>query len=392
MNNKIITICTLAIFIASCTSDLENCINTDTPIIKTKSENTMVRSEIAYPDISKELINLNNGMTVEKIDTIYIFQGDIILTQDQIDIFNSPKKRSAVNTSAIRYWPHNTVYYTFASGFEYQNLVNAAIREWESKTSIKFEPKTQYNDYYIEFYHGNGNFSEVGCAGKKQQISLAKGGATTGTAIHEIGHAMGLFHEQCRTDRDGFIRVNWNNIESRARHNFDLFNVDYEGINIGTFDFNSVMLYSSFDFAINEAIPTIERLDGSTFIGQRSFLAPGDIEGITAIYGPPFTKLDVVTNVIRHDSGNTYFSFESESDNTIHFYTDQTYKIRTSLIYPRKIRIYYYSADMGGSKTEETEVLLPAGTTEYSLGQTYCIEDSDYGNTVRYSETKYSIR
>jgi hypothetical protein len=33
-----------------------------------------------------------------------------------------------------------------------------------------------------------------------------------GTAMHEMMHALGIFHEQSRGDRDKFVRVRWENI------------------------------------------------------------------------------------------------------------------------------------------------------------------------------------
>jgi hypothetical protein len=34
-----------------------------------------------------------------------------------------------------------------------------------------------------------------------------------GTIIHELLHALGFYHQQSATERDDYVRINWNNIE-----------------------------------------------------------------------------------------------------------------------------------------------------------------------------------
>ncbi|MCG8626382.1 MAG: M12 family metallopeptidase, partial [Proteobacteria bacterium] len=66
-----------------------------------------------------------------------------------------------------------------------------------------------------------------------QEITLGPGCNNVGIIIHEIGHALGLWHEQSRPDRDGYIRVLYDNIEPDKRFAFDKRNsyeVDYQGI------------------------------------------------------------------------------------------------------------------------------------------------------------------
>ena len=63
----------------------------------------------------------------------------------------------------------------------------------------------------------------------------------TGTILHEILHALGVYHEHTRPDRDSFVTINYNNIQSGYESNFD----KKVGTNVYNtpYDYGSVMHY-----------------------------------------------------------------------------------------------------------------------------------------------------
>ncbi|WGH74472.1 M12 family metallopeptidase [Tenacibaculum tangerinum] len=251
------------------------------------------KHEIAFPD-AKGVVKTGflNGQEIsyEVINGYNVYQGDIILTDSQI---KSSPDNYAAKTVALnnRRWSNNTVYYTVNRKLSNTRRVYDAIAHWEAYTNItfiEFNPKkgkrSNNPTNYIEFVPGFGCSSNVGMIGGKQTITLASG-CSTGNAIHEIAHAVGVFHEHSRADRDNHIVIHYENISSGVESNFERA-VD-RGYNASDYtselDFGSVMMYPSNAFSSN-GLPTITKLDGSTFSSQRNGLSPSDIQGINLMY------------------------------------------------------------------------------------------------------------
>ncbi len=238
-------------------------------------------TEQAYPETTGEIVTIQlNGqsVTAEKIGDKYIVSGDMIFTEKDLASMNG---KSTGRTT--RRWPNNTVYYDIESSLPNQRRVTDAIAEWEAKTALRFVRRTNQSAY-VYFRRGNGCSSSVGRTGRRQNINLANG-CSTGNTVHEIGHAVGLWHEQSRKDRNQYITINFQNIQSGREFNFQTYQQQGTDGNEYTneLDFNSIMLYGSFAFSANGQ-PTIVKNNGATFSGQRRALSSGDIAGIKIMY------------------------------------------------------------------------------------------------------------
>jgi hypothetical protein len=221
-----------------------------------------------------DLVNVDIQFT--NLDGLAVYEGDIILgNADDVRGANDPRPRGIGIIGEQFRWPLQVPYITEDS---LESRVRDAIAHWEAHTPFRFVRRNNQIDY-LSFKRLNGCWSFVGRRGGEQEISLGSG-CGLGAAIHEIGHALGLWHEQSRSDRDNYIEIVRENIIPDQLHNFDMHAQD--GDDLGAYDYSSIMHYPPTAFSVNGGV-TIRALGGKP-IGQRNGLSAGDIAAINMMY------------------------------------------------------------------------------------------------------------
>ena len=86
-----------------------------------------IPAEQYMPNASREVITLESGVTVNKIDSVYVLGGDMILNDRQLELLNCPQSRGAMTGTLSNYWPRGEVYYDIDSKFGDNSAVVKAM-------------------------------------------------------------------------------------------------------------------------------------------------------------------------------------------------------------------------------------------------------------------------
>ncbi len=201
---------------------------------------------------------------------------------------------------ANRLWPRNAqgvVEVPYVITLDPDNHVPAAIDIANAQLApfMKWIPRTSQGDYVSFNLSEDENFgscfSSVGRVGGSQNIGGSKI-CSGGVLVHEMGHAVGLNHEQQRADRAAWLNIDLSNIDP-----------SYVGANykppsnqrdVGGYDYGSIMHYSAFSF-VKVYKPSLNTIPAGIPIGARERYSSGDLEAIRRLY-------DFVDSLITIDS------------------------------------------------------------------------------------------
>ncbi|XP_076825492.1 uncharacterized protein LOC143471045 isoform X2 [Clavelina lepadiformis] len=171
------------------------------------------------------------------------------------------------------------------------SAIKIAHDKFEEGSCFKFLPYLPSSDSpYIKYVRDSGCWSDLGkqswAAETGQKLSIGPGCEYWFIIAHELLHTFGFDHEQCRPDRDGYIKVIWENVLDAYRAHYRVMNVKYV-VDLGSpYDFDSIMHYGKYGFTRNGEA-TVEKLPGTKTKGvpdHRLELSEEDINELNTLY------------------------------------------------------------------------------------------------------------
>uniref|UniRef100_A0A0N5BPJ5 Metalloendopeptidase n=1 Tax=Strongyloides papillosus TaxID=174720 RepID=A0A0N5BPJ5_STREA len=250
----------------------------------------------------KPLPQLNDGTEQGRNRPLIdkLFESDIVLTNSQARAIvlaeaerRDPSlrrrtKRKVITGSVYRWKKELGIPYSFHENdndHKWRNLIRSALELWESETCLKFNENGIGKDRLL-FFRGGGCYSSVGRVGGAQKISIGHGCDDRGIISHEVGHALGFWHEQSRYDRDNYIYLRKKYIIKGTDGNFAL-RTDSEIDSMGlAYDLGSVMHYGPNAFTTDWSEITIATKDKNYqhTIGQRLKPSFIDVKQVNRLY------------------------------------------------------------------------------------------------------------
>jgi hypothetical protein len=139
-------------------------------------------------------------------------------------------------SNSVTFWTDRKIPFEFEADYPYRDDVLKAMALWE-QSGVWFCQRGNEPNYVVVRNTSGSSNSVVGMSGQSQSVYIGDGYKS----LHELGHTLGLIHEQERSDRDTYVIMQWNEIENGMSN--DQMVLDPNSRNVTVYDRVSVMHY-----------------------------------------------------------------------------------------------------------------------------------------------------
>ncbi|XP_053567000.1 embryonic protein UVS.2-like [Bombina bombina] len=262
---------------------------TSNPQQETNSAERQHQPGVDYPDVPDVYTTV---LRANKNSKKLLLQGDIAYKIG----------RNALNCTDCL-WPKSNsgivnVPYVLSPDYDVNevSIITAAMEEFKTLTCVKFIPQTVETDY-LDIKQDSGCWSIIGMTHGAQTVSLRKDECISHRTVqHELNHALGFVHEQCRSDRDDYVTIMTQYISPGDISNFDKQDTNNLGVQ---YDYSSLMHYPRYAFSNTSGQDTIvPKPDPNVPIGQSYGLSNLDVLKINRLY-----ECDICSSLISSHTG-----------------------------------------------------------------------------------------
>ena len=167
------------------------------------------------------------------------------------------------------------------------NRVLAGTLQWVPRVG-----QTDYVTFNLIAPDTGACSSSVGRVGSRQAI-LGDPVCGVSTLVHEMGHAMGLWHVQQDAAANAFVDLKLSRMDPGKRgNNLPIFATR----TVGGYDYNSIMHYSRTSFSAFADRVTLETKPPGIDVAGTGTFSPADIDTLLRLYGSAPTRTTVNSN------------------------------------------------------------------------------------------------